>query len=66
MRTSYESFKFNNKKSIQTTNNRTNRMARAQRLAGKIKIDQFKDKKPLNLDILDSKGFNSTRGVRLF
>ena len=41
-------------------------MARAQRLAGKIKIDQFKDKKPLNLDILDDKGFNSTRNVRPF
>ena len=39
--------------------NRTNRMARSKRLAGQIKIEPTS--KPLNLDILDQNGYQTTR-----
>ena len=38
-------------------------MARAQRLAGEINIKPVQ--KPLNLDILDQKGYSSGRAIRL-
>lgn len=49
--------------SIANRTNRTNKMARAQRLAGEIKIQPYK--KPLNLDILDQNGFATSRSNRM-